>query len=283
MIAGTVPAQAPRTAAGDILAERIGQTRSSVVRITDSLGSGSGFFINSDGLVVTAKHVISGNLNAPCITPEPNPNIATRITVYIPFIPIRTEGLQIGVGAAFFVGTVIACDDKHDIAVLKTNPNPFLAAADNSVPFVRSKNVNIGNPLGKPSPVRFNLKQLRDGEPIYTSGYPLANLTLITTSGNTASSQPLDLDEITGRFYDVYLADLQVNPGNSGGPAFSLKNGSLIGMIDQEQLAPVFAKRGDGWIPQGDMAINAGIAIVIPATHIMELLRGKNFAFHPAP
>jgi S1-C subfamily serine protease len=49
------------------LAAMIDKVRSSVVRIQDSQGSGTGFFINGDGLVVTANHVISNDLNRPCL------------------------------------------------------------------------------------------------------------------------------------------------------------------------------------------------------------------------
>lgn len=269
------------------LAGMIEHVRPSVVRISDSVGSGSGFFINSNGLFVTAKHVISSNSNVPCLAA--NSSLANDIKIYVPIIRMRFEGFQVGTGSSSFPATVVACDDKHDIAVLKADPNPFLAPADDSVPLLRSRDLNIGNPLSKPSVVRFNPKQLRDGESIFTSGYPLTNVTLITTSGYLASSRPMDLDELTGKFFDMYLADIRSNPGNSGGPVFLLKDGSLIGMIEGAQLTNVLewnetqGTHSPASIDGSPLQADSGIEIVIPASHIQELLRSKGISFTTAP
>ncbi len=68
----------------------------------------------------------------------------------------------------------------------------------------------------------------------------MSNFTLITTSGYIASSAPIEVNEQTGKFDDVYWADLHVNPGNSGGPAFSLETGAVLGIVLAYQGAPVF-------------------------------------------
>jgi S1-C subfamily serine protease len=42
------------------LAEKIDATRPSVVRVTCGQSHGTGFFVNSDGYVITASHVVTG-------------------------------------------------------------------------------------------------------------------------------------------------------------------------------------------------------------------------------
>src|SRR5438132_584434 len=56
-----------------------------------------------------------------------------------------------------------------------------------------------------------------DGEPIAISGYPLAEPTLVTTSGHIACSWTIHNHQ------DHYLADVTANPGNSGGPVYRLQ------------------------------------------------------------
>jgi S1-C subfamily serine protease len=262
----------------------IDKARPSVVRIQDSQGSGTGFFINADGLVVTAKHVISNDLSRPCLPSESNTSLATRISIYVPAPRIEVEGFHVGNVLEGFPATVVACDDKHDIAVLKAEPNPFTPMRG-GVPLVRSRNVNIDHPsFTPPSAVMFSSKHFRDGDPIFMPGYPLTNLTLVTSSGYVASSAPLDLDEASGKFFDVYLADMRSNFGNSGGPVFAQADGTLMGMADQVQLAPVSGAT-DSQFKQAVsidgfwLKANAGISVLIPAIHIRELLQAKGLHF----
>ena len=98
------------------------------------------------------------------------------------------------------------------------------------------------------------------------------------------------MDEQTGKFEDVYWADIHVNPGNSGGPAFSLEAGTVIGMILAYQNAPVFfdddhsraflpMQTADNRVVPKYLDSNSGIAEIIPVEFIERLLRNNKVRF----
>ena len=101
--------------------EVVADARTSVVRITGSLGSGSGFLIDSDGHVLTNAHVVGG---------------MSELTV-------EYEGGQ------QYAATVVGFDSRHDLALLKidvptSTPHLMLATDINAGESV----VALGFPLG---------------------------------------------------------------------------------------------------------------------------------------
>jgi tetratricopeptide (TPR) repeat protein len=122
---------APPTTAARLLApeELFAMASPSVVLVEVSdakmvpTGQGSGFFVSSDGLVVTNFHVING---------------ASFVSVR------RTDG------STCFVEGVAATDEKSDLALLKINSlgTPLLKLADPEPPKVGTRVFAIGNPLG---------------------------------------------------------------------------------------------------------------------------------------
>ena len=55
-----------------------------------------------------------------------------------------------------------------------------------------------------------------------------------------------------------YLAGMQVNPGDSGGPVFNASDGRIVGFVDA-YLGAV----GGG---------NSGLTVVVPIRHVLALL-----------
>lgn len=96
--------------------------RSGVVRIETDLGSGSGFVIDSEGLILTNNHVISD---------------ASEITVFL------------GDGASF-EGTVLGRDLTRDLAVVRIETGGLLALqlGDLSQVGLGQQAVVLGYPLG---------------------------------------------------------------------------------------------------------------------------------------
>jgi S1-C subfamily serine protease len=285
----------------------IDRIRPSVVKITSFYGmpqvgrgpeTGTGFIVSSDGIVVTAKHVISHHSDAPCDTSPlkplqppsfganaPTPVQATMILVGLPESPqhvgpVASSGNFRGIRAR-----VLACDDAHDIAVLEPQENPLTGKGLR--PLIESKEHPIPGPPERRSSATLSSREFRDGDPVFTSGYPLSNFTLITTSGYIASSAPIEVNEQTGKFDDVYWADLHVNPGNSGGPAFSLETGAVLGIVLAYQGAPVFLDDGSqACFPSQApdqrakcLESNSGIARIIPVEFIKRLLRANKVTF----
>ncbi len=100
----------------------------------------------------------------------------------------------------------------------------------------------------------------RDGEAIAVSGYPLNVPSLVTTSGGVACSWATN----------GYLADLSVNPGNSGGPAYRISDARVIGTC--VAFEPVSLATADGGYTQ-QFVYNSGLAVIIPIGHGTELLQ----------
>ena len=102
---------------------------------------------------------------------------------------------------------------------------------------------------------------------------------------------PLKVDSVTRSSpVDVYLADLASWGGQSGAPVFihvstsripgqliwtAATGVSLLGLLHghEEVLAPVLEVRdGTRSRLEGEIALNAGISVVVPADHILDLL-----------
>jgi S1-C subfamily serine protease len=236
--------------------------------------TGTGFIVNSDGVVVTARHVVR----------KTNPSETPRIS-----IEMRTPAAVVGTNAfkelsLDLPAEILAEDVAHDIAVLKTSENLLTA-----------QNIRIvgQEPPAPRSTAKFDVRHLRDGEPIFSSGYPLNSWVLITNSGFVASSEPEDIEIRAGQFKlkDSYLLDLRLNHGSSGGPLFSSNSAAVIGFADQIQFANVeFLDNTPGLsygtaiqgTPAGPsfslhpLAYNAGVGVAIPATYIADLLSQNN-------
>lgn len=120
-----------------------------------------------------------------------------------------------------------------------------------------------------------NIGRPRDGDGIVVSGYPMTYPTLITTAGIIASAWHVDSMEVTPEgaprgftipdMQDAYLADVAVNPGNSGGPVYRQDDGTGIGVCVAFRIAEAKA----GGIPP---LYNSGLSIVVPIRYLVELL-----------
>jgi PKD repeat protein len=117
----TIPASFEET---ELTAKEISAIASpSVVRIKTNLGSGTGFIISKDGLIMTNNHVISE---------------ATEITVY------TTDGKE-------YKGTVLARDQVRDLALVDIDGKdmPFLEISNLDNVTSGQKVVVMGYPLGQ--------------------------------------------------------------------------------------------------------------------------------------
>jgi len=107
----------------DLTAQEVtAQVRGAVVRVETNLGSGSGFIIDSEGLIVTNNHVISD---------------ATEVTVFL------EDGTS-------FEGSVLGRDLVHDLAVVKIDATdlPTLSLGDLSQLPLASQVIVAGYRLG---------------------------------------------------------------------------------------------------------------------------------------
>ena len=217
---------------------------------------GTGFFINSDGYVVTARHVIEGGNKMAEKIPAANKRILVGLA-----LP-NTESMR----ANFVLLDYERIDEDalHDIILLKLMKNPFKGE-------VRSPIVINGKelPLLYGTPI-LNLNRPRDGLPIAVSGYPLNETVLVTNSGGLATCWGTNTRGVA----DSYLADIEVNAGDSGAPVYEIENSTIIGLCVASKSAQVRDQNDDEVVVNGKIYFySSGLTIVVPAHYIAELLK----------
>ena len=138
--------------------------------------AGSGVIYSQDGYIITNKHVISR---------------AKKIDVTLS-------------NGKIYPATVVAADNKNDIAILKIDANDL-------------------------TPAKFSdSSTLRRGEEIFVIGNPLGELSGTVTDGIiSAENREIELD---GTKMSLIQTNAEINSGNSGGGMFRL-SGELIGIV----------------------------------------------------
>lgn len=162
------------------------------------IGSGSGFFVSPDGLIVTNKHVVA--------------DMQAEYTVLV--------------GEKKYPATVLARDPSNDIALLKID------AASTRSP---QGEAGLGE-VGDSNFTALSLgdsEVLRVGETVLAVGNPLGEFANSVSRGIisglkrslTAGSGRGDTEQLLG----IIQTDAAINPGNSGGPLLNI-SGEVIGI-----------------------------------------------------
>jgi S1-C subfamily serine protease len=156
---------------------------------TGPLWSGSGFFVSEDGYFITNHHVAAGAADKPV-----DPSLSFRVRLS------TTDGTK----GEEFPATLIAVDDKADIALMKIE----FGDASRKAPYLRIAKEN-------PPPA----------SKVLVLGYPATaeqEKTLQVDDGSVKSVHP-------GSEYEVWF-DLSTTHGNSGGPIVD-SEGNVIGIL----------------------------------------------------
>ncbi len=218
---------------------------------------GTGFVISTEGYVVTAGHVMKEGFRA-------LESVEADIkALSVGFAYSNTPTMRGNFTLVDF--DLVETDSIHDIALLR----------------LRRKEIPpmFGNlPPPKLEPVCLNADRPEDGVAIGISGYPLNQSVLVTNGGFMATSWAFDLQGLrapeTPGFYrsldiaDSYLADINVNPGNSGGPVYLAGDGSVIGIC----VAYIPTNVRDAQGSPMSYYYNTGLAIVVPSRYVCDLL-----------
>jgi len=235
---------------------------------------GSGFLVG-DGYVITARHVIVGFQSFADQFGQHFTKKTLKVAVQMPVEDAR--GSFCG-----FDYDVVAEDERHDLALLKIKNWP-------SDQIMRCGGVINGmQTTFKVRAARLSPDvRPREGESIAISGYPLGKNILVTTSGTIASVWDSDWKDIhppgaqpwvvVHDVADSYLVDVHVNGGNSGGPAYAVSDGRILGICVSFAASPVqyLDDQGQQLVEINDRHIfyNSGLASVVPIKYAIALLK----------
>jgi putative serine protease PepD len=168
------PRVAPPNPAGDLVAVA-DQVRQGVVSVRAGRAVGTGFVIDRNWHVLTNHHIIES---------------ASTVSVTAP------DGSRV-------VAEVVGSDPESDLAVLRIDPVPSLAA------------LALGNSAG-----------VRVGEQVLAVGSPLGLSGTVTSGIVSAVDRRV---RIGGERQAALQTDASINPGNSGGPLVNAR-GEVIGV-----------------------------------------------------
>ena len=242
--------------------------------ISQSLGTG--FLVNSDAYVITARHVIEdGRQMLEQIQ-------AGQRRILIGLAQPNTENMRGNFSLVDY--DVVEEDVRHDLALLRLRRNPFrgevrsgIVIGDREVPLL------FGT-------VTLNPNRPRDGVAVGISGYPLGEPVLVTNVGWMATSWAFEIEEVSvpgapqwfrmPDVADAYLADVEVNRGNSGAPVYLIENAAVIGVCVGSKPAPVRDQQGNNVrMGERELFYSSGLTVVIPVRYVIELLSRHNLGW----
>lgn len=215
-------------------------------RLPVTIHLGTAFAVTNEGLLITALHVIEG---VEVILSQQGGSMIASFAGP----PDNTPNIQIRAASSGTGFTIVARDPDNDLALLKL---PVHNLSDLKI------SVGPNKLEASPKACKLHLPEPEEGEDIGISGYPLNEPTMVSTAGHIASSWTLD------KHQDRYLADITANPGNSGGPAYRLKDGRVIGVCIAGKMRPSVHKESDVY----QIAHSAGLTFIAPAHAVQKIL-----------
>ena len=205
---------------------------------------GNGFFINQEGYLLTAAHVLSQLSDA-------QPYIVLRL----PMAPPRLLKAE-----------VIALDRDHDVALLRATPNPFAGRYE-----VRFLPLAVERPAPAQGVLAAALRPSRLKDPhtydAFSEDHP---------SGQVLEYQFSQLDR--GRAdTELLLFNHDVLLGDSGAPVVSAESQAVVALVEGRWLRPQAAS-----VAAATAQPNSGVGAAVPIHYAIPLLQQHGIAWHSA-
>jgi TonB family protein len=205
---------------------------------------GNGFFINEQGYLLTAAHVL-GQLHGGQ-----------------PYVLLRQPS-----GPPQFVrASLVFVDRDHDVAILRATPNPF--EGKYTVGFLPLANDWLA------SSQSVLVASLRPSRPL--DAYTLDASVDDRSSGQVFDFRFSQLDK--GRpDTELFLFNRQVRLGQSGAPVVSAGSREVVGLIEGQWLRPSSVS-----IPNAADRGTPGVGAAVPIHYAIALLKQKDISWHTA-
>jgi TonB family protein len=219
---------------------------------------GNGFFINRDGDLITAAHVLS------------------QLHGGQPYLLLRVRSAA----PRFVAAKVVAIDIDHDVAILRATPNPF--AGDFSVSFL---NIDHTEPLPGERVLAAALRPFKPRD-----SYTLEPALEERSAGEVLNFQFSKLDPGAADT-ELFLFAHKIQPGQSGAPVLSLDSHEVVGFVEGQWLrakvnglapAPKQPTVGPSLPPASAANVTTAPGAVIPIHYAIALLQANHVRWHTA-
>ena len=220
---------------------------------------GNGFFINSDGYLITAAHVLS------------------QLHGGQPYLLLRVRSAA----PRFVAAQVVAIDSDHDVAILRATPNPF--AGNFSVSFL---NIDHTDPARGERVLAAALRPFKPRD-----SYTLEAALEERSAGEVLNFQFSKLDQSGAVDTEIFLFAHKIQPGQSGAPVLSLDSHEVVGFVEGQWLrakvnglapAPKQPLIGPSLPPAGEVNVTPAPGAVIPIHYAIALLQANHVHWHTA-
>ncbi|HEY6465358.1 MAG TPA: energy transducer TonB [Candidatus Acidoferrales bacterium] len=216
---------------------------------------GNGFFINKDGYVLTAAHVLG------------------QLQGGQPYLLLHDNAGQV----EFVKADVAAIDSDHDIAVLRAETSPFDGKHAVSFLPLDARDAQAGEMLRASSFMPSNARDAFSLDPIREEQSP----------GKVLRFEFSQLDKGAAQT-ELFLFNHDIHPGQSGSPVISDESHGVAGLVEGQWLrdnSAVLAelsvrKTGDG--PPLATGIASVPGAVVPIHYALPLLQQKGIAWQAA-
>lgn len=216
---------------------------------------GDGFFVNKDGYLLTAAHVLS------------------QLHDGQPFLLLRSRAMP----PRFVPTRIVAIDREHDVAILLATPNPFDATRHVSFLPLARENPQPGSMV--------LLAALRPFKP--RDAYTLEPALEERSPGEVLGFEFSQLEKGHGDT-ELLLFNHGVQPGQSGAPVISLDSDEVVGLVEGQWLRGdmhLVPAAKDPIATDGVSAVSGGVVAdvpgaVIPIHYAIALLQQKAIAWH---
>jgi serine protease Do len=190
----------------------------------------TGFVVNEEGYLLTNAHVVADARR--CLAASPGTKIMAKLA-------------RPGTRAATAVSCdVVAVDDLHDLALLKTE-----RALEGE----------------GPAYARLDPVEVAEGTPVAVTGHPAFAWRPTTQKGRVIRRGVLGLSEKSGEKSDVIVLDIPLERGASGSPVFQPAGGGVVGIIERQNPA------------------RPAETVAVPIRYAIELVDRHGVRWHSAP